>query len=70
MGLHVFMTGRGARSPTLQKVFQNLVSQDFTMAMLHDDKENHMYVSPKMGGEAIIHFNSLTSYTALLFSQA
>jgi hypothetical protein len=50
-GLHVLLTGRGARSPTLQKAFQNLVSQDFTTAKLHDDKENHMYVSPKMGGK-------------------
>jgi hypothetical protein len=50
-GLHVLLTGRGAGSPTLQKAFQNLVSQDFTMATLHDDEENHMYVSFKMGGK-------------------
>jgi hypothetical protein len=50
-GLHVLLTGRGARSPTLQKALQNLVNQDFTIATLHDDKENHMYVSPKMGGK-------------------
>jgi hypothetical protein len=49
VGLHVLLTGRGARSPTSQKAFRNLVSQDFTIAKLHDDKENHMYVSPKMG---------------------
>jgi hypothetical protein len=48
-GLHVLLTGRRARSPTLQKAFQNLVNQDFAMATLHDDKENHMYVSSKMG---------------------
>jgi hypothetical protein len=50
-GLHVLLTGRRARSPTLQKALQNLVNQDFTIARLHDDKENHMYVSPKMGGK-------------------
>jgi hypothetical protein len=49
VGLHVLLTGRGARSPTSQKAFQTLISQDFPMATLHDDEENHMYVSFKMG---------------------
>ena len=49
VGFYVLLTGHGARSPTSQNAFQNLISQDFPMATLHDDEENHMYVSCKMG---------------------
>jgi hypothetical protein len=70
VGFHVLLTGRGARSPTSQDAFQNLISQDFPMATLHDDEENHMYVSFKIGSEAIKNINPLTRYTALLSSQA
>jgi len=49
VGLHVLLTGRGAQSPTSQEAFQNLASQDFPTATLHDGEENHMSVSFKMG---------------------
>ena len=51
VGFYVLLTGRRARSPTSQNAFQNLISQDFPIATLHDDEENHMYVSPKTGGK-------------------
>lgn len=47
IGIHVLLTGRGSRSPTLQKAFQRLVSQSFTTAALHEDTQTHMYVLSK-----------------------
>jgi len=47
VGLHVLLTGRGSRSPTLLKAFRNLIDEEFPAATLHEDKRSKMYVACK-----------------------
>jgi hypothetical protein len=44
VGVHVLLTGRGSRSPTLLEAFRKLISQDFPAATVYEDKQTNMYV--------------------------
>ena len=42
IGVHVLLTGRGSRSPTLLKAFRKLIGQDFPAATVYEDKQMNM----------------------------
>jgi hypothetical protein len=44
VGVHVLLTGRGSRSPTLLEAFRKLIGQDFPAATVYEDKQTNMYV--------------------------
>jgi len=44
VGLHVLLTGRGSRSPPSLQAFRDLVTQEFSIATFHEDKQTNMYV--------------------------
>ena len=43
--LHVLLTGRGIRSPPTLEAFRELISREFSIATVHEDKQTNMYVS-------------------------
>lgn len=53
--VYALLTSRGLRSPTLLKAFRNLISQDFPVAIVYEDKQTNMYV------QIVFEFKAVTN---------
>lgn len=51
--VHVLLTGRGSRSPTVLEAFRKLIRQDFPAATVYEDKQMNMYVQTGLEFKAI-----------------
>jgi hypothetical protein len=64
IGVHVLLTGRGSRSPTLLEAFRNLIIQDFPAATVYEDKQTNMYVPTGLKFKAVTDNHRSTAVLA------